>query len=142
MFNITDYNSLVTAHRSTTNTTTSKNGSEEDVAGDDADLVYGIDGCNTEVEEVTWEDWEASEEEAREDESSQKGLSSPVADNTDVNLFTHLLTLLTETKGRHPISNLAVTSRLRHDIIRVYRAKVPKSYAAAIRILKVIITLR
>ena len=78
------------------------------------------------------------EEEAHEDELSQTDLSLAVANNTDVNVFTHLLTLLTEAKGQHPISNLAVTSRLRHDI-RVYRARVPKSYAAAIRMLKVII---
>ena len=54
--------------------------------------------------------------EADEGDFVHTDLSLPVAENTEVNVFTHLITLLTEAKGQHPISNLAATSRLRHDI--------------------------
>ena len=96
---VIDSDTLVTPHRSTTNTATSKDDSEEDVAVDDAELVNGIEGFNTKLEEVNREDWEAFQDKAHEDKLSQTDLSLPVAGNTEVNVFTHLLTLLTEGKG-------------------------------------------
>lgn len=145
---VMDYDTLVAAQRSSTMAaaqtsgahavveTLHEEGSGEDDEDGDAEQGYAFDGFDNDLEEVAWEDWEALEAEADEGDFVHTDLSLPVAENTEVNVFTHLITLLTEAKGQHPISNLAVTSRLRHDI-RVYRARVPKTYATAIRMLKV-----